>query len=128
MAEEKNSTHPPFETREDLKRLHLYVIIVNHGQGDNILRILKRNKSSAQFVLMGEGTASKAVLDILAIEDNRKEIIYSIVSEDAIEDIKREIDAYFAVSKRNAGIAFTINLTSVVGVKIYKFLTQTVRG
>lgn len=124
MAENKKL----FEERKDLKHLVLYTIIVNHGQGDNIIRILKRNKSSAQFVLSGEGTASKRVLDILAIEDNRKEIVYSVVAEDAVNDIKTEIEAYFAANKRNRGVAYTISLSTVMGVKIYKFLTQTIRG
>lgn len=117
----------PFEKNKDLKKLVLYTVIVNYGQGDNVLRIFKRNKSSAQFVATGEGTASKNVLDILAIEDNRKEIIYSVIAEDAINDIKAEIDAYFAINKRNSGIAYTISLSTVMGVALYKFLSQTVR-
>lgn len=126
MSEENKK--PPFEQREDLQKLVLYTVIVNYGQEENIVRIFKRNKSSAQFVLNGEGTAAKDILDILAIDDNRKNIILSVVSKDAVSDIKSEIDAYFVASKRNAGIAYTIDLSSVIGVKIYKFLTQTVRG
>ena len=126
--EVKAEENERFEKRPDIQKLVLYTIIVNYGQGDNILRILKNNKSSAQFVRMGEGTASKQVLDILNIEDNRKEIVYSLVSEEAVPDIKRELEAYFAISKRNAGIAYTMPLSTIVGVKIYKFLTQTVRG
>ena len=127
--EVKSDTPAPFEKRDDLKKIVLYTIIVNYGQGDNIVRILKNNhNSSAQFVSVGEGTATKQILDILSIEDNRKEIVYSLVREDAIPDIKRELEAYFAASKRNAGIAYTLDLNAVVGVKVYKFLTQTVRG
>ena len=77
---------------------------------------------------MGEGTATKQVRSILNIEDNSKEIIYSFLREEFVEDFKNELDAYFASSKRNAGIAFTIDLSTIVGVKLYKFLTQTVRG
>lgn len=125
---EKPAASERFEDRSDIKKLVLYTIIVNYGQGDNILRILKNNKSSAQFVRVGEGTATRQVLDILNIEDNRKEIIHSIVSEEAVPEIKRELEAYFAISKRNTGIAYTMPLTTIVGVKMYKFFTQTVRG
>ena len=126
--EVKSDEPAPFEKRDDLKKILLYMIIVNYGQGDNIVRILKNNHTSAQFVRVGEGTATKQILDILNIEDNRKEIIYSLVREDYVPDIKRELEAYFAASKRNAGIAYTLDLNAVVGVKVYKFLTQTVRG
>ena len=119
---------PAFETRDDIRRLVLYTIIVPRGQGDNIIRILKANKSSAQFLQYGEGTANNAIREILGIEDTKKDIVYSIVREDLVKDIKREIDVYFVASKRNKGIAYTIPLKAIVGVKMYKFLTQTVRG
>ena len=119
---------PAFEKRDDIRKLYLYTIIVPHGQGDNILRILKLNKSSAQFIQYGEGTASNAIREILGTEDTKKDVIFSLVREDAIPDIKKELDIYFVASKRNRGIAYTIQLTSIVGVKLYKFLTQTVRG
>ena len=119
---------PAFETRPDIKKLVLYTIIVPFGQGDNIVKILKANKSSLQFVQIGNGTATSSIRDILNVEDTRKEIIYSIVREDAVNDIKKEIDVYFVASKKNKGIAYTIPLTSIMGVKMYKFITQTVRG
>ncbi len=119
---------PAFETRPDIKKLVLYTIIVPRGQGENILKILKSYKSSAQFIQIGEGTATSVIRDILNIEDTKKDIIYSIVREDTVKDIKQELDVYFIASKRNKGIAYTISLNSIVGVKMYKFLTQTVRG
>lgn len=120
--------HPAFETREDIKKLYLYTIIVPRGQSENIIRLLKPYKNSAYFIQYGEGTASNAIKEILGSEDTKKDIIFSIVREDMIPDIKKELDIYFVASKRNRGIAYTIQLTSIVGVKLYKFLTQTVRG
>lgn len=128
QAKRKEAEYEPFEKREDLKKLVLYTIIVPNGQGDSIVKLLKQKGSSAQFVRLGEGTASKQVLSVLHIEDTKKEIIYSLVREDLVSEIKVELEAYFLSSKRNAGIAFTIDLNSIVGVKTYKFLTQTVRG
>ena len=66
-----------FENRSDIKKLVLYTIIVPRGQGENIIRLLKANKSSAQFVQFGEGTASNAIRDILGVEDTKKDIVYS---------------------------------------------------
>lgn len=124
----KEEETPAFETRQDLKKMLLYTIIVPKGQAENICRILKANKSSAQFIQVGDGTANSRVRDILGIDDTKKDVVYSLIREDAVPDLKRELDAYFAASKRNRGIAYTINLQSFVGVKLYKFFTQTVRG
>ena len=118
----------PFEERPELKKLKFYIINVNYGQGQNIVKLLKANHSSAQFVQYGEGTATKQVRSILSIQDNRKEIIYSFIREDFVNEFKKDLDAYFASSKRNAGVGFTVELNTIVGVKLYKFLTQTVRG
>ena len=118
----------PFEERPDLKKLKFYIIIVNYGQGQNIVKLLKANHSSAQLVQYGEGTATKQVRSILSIQDNRKEIIYSFIREDFVNEFKKDLDAYCASSKRNAGVGFTVELNTIVGVKLYKFLTQTVRG
>ena len=124
----KEEENTPFEEREDLKKLLFYVIIVNYGQGDTVVKLLKSKGTSAQLVQIGEGTATKQVLSVLHIEETRKEIIYSFIREDLLPDLKTELEAYFLSSKRNAGIAFTIDLNTIVGVKLYKFLTQTVRG
>ncbi len=127
-TKKNNSKQARFEDREDLRKLYLYTIIVPRGHGDNIIRILKTNKSSAQFFQMGEGTASSKIRELLDIEDTKKDIVYSVVSGEAVKYIKKELDAYFLASRRNRGIAYTIPLTALVGVKMYKFFTQTVRG
>ena len=127
-AKKTEEKKQPFEERPDLKKLKFYIIIVNYGQGQNIVKLLKANHASAHFVQFGEGTATKQVRNILASEDNRKEIVYSFLREDLVNDFKKDLDAYFASSKRNAGVGFTIELDTIVGVKLYKFLTQTVRG
>ncbi len=124
----KVNKEPRFEERLDIKKLLLYTIIVPRGQSDNIARLLKTNKSSAQFFQIGEGTASSRIREILDIDDTDKDIIYTIVSEEAAKEIKKELDVFFLVNKKNRGIAYTIPLTTLMGVKMYKFFTQTVRG
>lgn len=108
------------------KKLKLYITIVNKGQAQPILRIFERCGSSAQFIQRGEGTATKEIYDILGIEENGKDIVLSFVSEDKIPDIKDELEAFFVASKRNRGIGFSIALSSIIGVRVYQFLANTV--
>ena len=126
--EKKDKTYTPFEEREELKKLIFYVTIVPFGQGDNVLRLLKANHSSAQFIQSGEGTATNRVRDILNIDDTRKEIIFSLIREDYVPDYQKELEAFFASNRHNKGVGFAIDLDSIMGVKLYKFFTQTVRG
>lgn len=130
MAEKvmKKVDKPAFESRPDLKKLVFYIVIVPRGHADNILRIFKTTKSSFQLVQFGDGTATSEFKSILGVEGNEKDLVYSLVREDVVPEIKRELDNYFDSNKRNGGIAFTINVKTLIGVRIYKYLTQTVRG
>lgn len=114
-----------FDKTNEIKKLSVFITIVNKNQGDAVSKIFQRIGVSAQFIQRGEGTATAQIKDILGIEDNGKDIVISIIKKESIPEAKAEIEAFFAASKHNKGIGFTIPLTSVAGVKIYKFLTNT---
>ena len=115
----------PFESRNDIKKLSIFITIVPQNLANPIIKIFQSVGSSAQFVQRGEGTATKQLRDILGIENNGKDIVISIVTKDSIPEAKIELEAFFAASKKNKGIAFTIPMTSVAGVKVYQFLSNT---
>ena len=79
MAKRKKETKLPFDKTNEIKPLVAYFAIVNQGNANAVIEIFRRAGSTASFVQMGTGTASKRVMDILGIEDNRKEIVVSII-------------------------------------------------
>ena len=81
---------------------------------------------SASFVQVGRGTASKNVLDVLGIEENKKEVVLSLIPKDNVTQVKNELEAFFASNKRNKGIGFSICMNSVAGVKLYRFLADMI--
>lgn len=125
MARTKKISNPKLEENPNLKKLSLFITIVNNGQADNIIRLYQYCGSSAQFMQKGSGTAQKQVLDVLGIEDNRKDIVYGFVTEETMDQLKKELEAYFRISSKNKGIGFSIKLTSVIGAKLYHFLADT---
>ena len=127
MARKKKTEAPKIEDSANLQKLSIFITIVNHGHADSILRLYQYSGSAAQFTQKGNGTAQKQVLDVLGIEDNRKDIVYCFISQDRIPELKKELEAYFAINKRNKGIGFAIPLTSIIGAKIYHFLADTIR-
>ena len=112
-------------SKSDIKKLSMFITIVNRGQGNFVLKLFESEGANAQFVQYGEGTAQKEIRDILGIEDNSKEIIISLISQDKIDSAKRELEAFFKVSKRNRGIGFSIPMTSLIGMTFYQFLVDT---
>ena len=108
------------------KKLLLFITIVGEGQATAIRRLFERYGCSAQFVERGEGTATKEIYNILGVENIGKDIVFSFVSEDKVEDIKKVLEAFFITSKRNRGISFSIRLSSIIGVRVYQFLANTI--
>lgn len=117
----------PFEETAEIKKLSLFVTIINYGQANSIIALMEKFGANAQYVETGSGTAEKEVLDLLGINDNSKEIIFSLVKDEKIEDIKKELEAYFMMAKRNRGVGFAIPFTSLIGVKVYQFLANSIK-
>lgn len=108
------------------KKLSLFITIVGKGQGQAIIRLFERGGSSAQFIQRGEGTATKEIYSILGVEDNDKDIIFSFISQEKIPDVKTELNAFFLANKKNRGIGFSVPLSSIIGLRVYQFLANTV--
>ena len=125
MARKKKVETPKIEDSPNFKNLYLFISIVNYGHCDDIIKLYQLAGSSAQFMQKGHGTAQKQVLDVLGIEDDRKEIVYGFIPENKIPELKAELEAYFKAHKRNKGIGFAIKLTSLVGARLYHFLADT---
>ena len=122
----EQAKQPPVPDSGEVKKLSMFITIVNRGQGNYVLKLFESEGANAQFVEYGEGTAQKEVRDILGIEDNRKEIIFSLIRNEKIPDLKKELEAFFKVSKRNRGIGFSIPMTSLIGMKVYQFLVDQI--
>lgn len=124
MAKEKKTAKLPFDKTNEIKSLVAYFAIVNQGNANAVIEIFKKAGSTFQAIQIGQGTATKQIRDILGIEDNRKEIVISIIKEEKVNEAKTELEAYFAASKRNKGIGFSVSLTGLMGVRMYQFLAN----
>ena len=109
---------------KELAKLSFYIVILDAGYANNIVKLLTNLGVASAFVQKGRGTATRQIREILGVEDNKKEIIYSIVRNDKIEDISREIRAFFASSKKIRGISFSTPLTGIISMRIYSFLAD----
>lgn len=114
------------QNNPDQKKLSMFVTIVNKGQGNFVLKLFESEGANAQFIQHGEGTAQKEIRDILGIEDNSKEIIISLIQNDKIPSASKELEAFFKISKKNRGIGFAIPMTSIIGMRIYQFLSDSI--
>ena len=81
-------------------------------------------------VLNAFAISSKLGLAEDLIEDarsriNKKDVVLAVIREDKKSEIFKYINDRFNISKNAKGIAFTIKVNSVMGVLLYRFLSDT---
>lgn len=108
----------------DFKKLKLLITVVNRSKGEFYMDYLGGFEVNFQTSVLAQGTAHSETLHLLGLENSDKSVIFSIVREDKAEEILRGLDEKFQTVKKGKGIAFTIPLTSVIGVAIYRFLSN----
>lgn len=123
IVRNSNGRFVPYEETTNLAKIKIFISIVPYGQADGVVKLLERVGVNYSIITQGDGTGSKFVPNLVA--DNKKQIIFSFVREDFTDLVKAVLKERFSVSRASNGISFSIELTSVMGVSIYKFLSNT---
>ena len=114
------------EDRKHLHKLYVFITIVDYHQSEQVVKILENVGSAASFIQVGQGTSTKKFYDILGIRDDKKGVIFSIVREDKREEACYVLNEYLTVGvEQNRGISFSIPVDSMIGAKLYYFLTNS---
>jgi hypothetical protein len=64
-------------------------------------------------------------LSLLGIEGNEKSVIISVIREDKAKEALTTLEEKFNTVRNGKGIAYTVPLTSTIGVALYKFLCNS---
>lgn len=91
----------------------LLVSIVPHDSGEFISDAAKSAGAGGGTIIMGRGTASNGVLQLLGLGDSSKDIVYIILDDEKCETVKAAIVAA-SESKKHFGVLFTINVGSFI--------------
>jgi len=115
----------PFDKTNEIKKLVLFITIVDNGNSKDVVSIFRKYECNAQFINIGEGTAIKDSYQYFGVVDNTKEIIFSCLKKEHQEEAMKEINAFLnGNEKKSKGISMVINMTSIAGVMAYKFLAN----
>lgn len=109
-------------------KLKLLFTIVDRSKGDFYLSALEGYDVNMQTVIYGNGTAPTEALNLLGLNDAKKAIIISCVKENKVKEIMAAYEDKYFKTKNGKGIAFTIPVSSVIGVMVYKFLVNLTEG
>ena len=56
----------------------------------------------------------------------KRNIIFSVIKNEHLDQAFEYLEQRFKVSPKHKGIAFSIKITSLVGVSVYKILSNTI--
>ena len=106
-----------------IKKLKLLVTIVDRQKGEFYLDVLSQFEVNLQMLVNGVGTAKSELVDLLGL-NIQKAVILSVVRDDLTDEIMHCLEDKFATIKNGRGIAFAVPLSSVIGVNLYRYMSN----
>ena len=110
-----------------IKKLKLLFTVVDRPKGEFYLDVISQFNVNCQLVVGGLGTATSELVDLLGLEPH-KAVLLSVVREDLVDTILQTLEDKFATIRGGKGIAFAVPLSSVIGVNLYRFLSDNQMG
>jgi len=98
----------------------LVCVIVDFGKGSKIMQTAKKHGISGGTVLLGKGTVKNRLLELLALNDVRKEIVIMVSDKKTVNVAIEQLDHKFKFSKPNHGIVFTTSVGGIIGARSWK--------
>ncbi len=109
-------------------KMLLLFTVVNREKTEFYVDLLSNFEVNIQMILSAQGTAASHTLAMLGLTDSDKSLIISAVRKDRSADALSALDNKFRTVKNGKGIAYTMPMTSTIGVAIYQFLSNTTNG
>ena len=110
-----------------IKKLKLLFTVVDRGKADFYLDVLSQFDVNYQMVVSGLGTANSELVELLRLEPH-KAVILSVMRENVVEEAMNCLEDKFASIRNGKGISFAVPLSGVIGVNLYRFLSDTRMG
>ena len=126
MAKNKELETPKIKKTQnsDVKKLKILVTVVNRSKSLFYMDLLEQYEVNMQTRILGRGTADSEMLNLLGLAETEKVVIFSVIKEEKEKEILETLSEKFERVKNGKGIAYTISMKSVIGVSIYKFLSN----
>lgn len=106
------------------KKLKLLITVVNRRKTELFMDLLTAYEVNFQTAVLAQGTAQSEMLYMLGLEESDKSVIFSVLREDKVTEAMHMLEEKFTTIKDGKGIAFTVPMSSVIGVAIYRFLSN----
>lgn len=109
-------------------KMQLLFAVVPRQKTEFYIDLLHHFEINLQMVLSAHGTAGDNVRELLGLTDSEKSVIISAVRRDKAAEALGMLEQKFKAVKGGKGIAYTVPMSSTIGVAIYQFLSNTTNG
>ena len=106
-----------------IKKLKLLFTIVDRPKAEFYLDVLSQYEVNCQIVAAGLGTATSEMVDLLGLNPH-KAVLVSVIREDRVDTIMKVLEEKFRTIRNGKGVAFAVPMSSVIGVNMYRFLSN----
>ena len=110
------------------ERLKLLIVIVDRRKAEFYSDLLQGYDVNLQLFSLVQGTASTEIKQKLGLIDTENVAIFNIIRESMAGEALKMLEEKFRTVRRGKGIAFTIPFESVLGSKVYRFLSNNRMG
>lgn len=107
------------------KKLLLLFTVVNRDKSEFYADVIQHYEANMQLILTASGTANTKMLGLLGLASTEKSVIISVIRRDTEKEILDALETRFKTVRGGKGIAYTVPMTSTIGVAIYQFLSNT---
>ena len=107
----------------DIRKLKLLFTVVDREKAEFYLDVLSQFDANFQLMVPGMGTANSELVSLLGL-NMHKAVLFSIIREDLVDSVMNCLEDKFETIKNGKGISFAVPLSSVIGVNMYRFLSN----
>lgn len=120
----KKSPQRRQEQKPTPPKLKVLFLIIPRQRAELYAALLQSYGINASLILSADGTASSEMLERIGLSDSDKAVIVGVVREDNSASALKFLEEKFSTVKNGRGIAFTVPMSSVIGVAAYRFLSD----
>lgn len=107
-----------------MSRYHMILAILNRSFEKEYVSLCSHYRITKMTMMLGNGTASKSILDYLGVENNEKAVFQSVVAAANVSRLFTGLVSNMGINLPGTGIAMSIPLESIAGASSKKYLTE----
>lgn len=119
-----NEERIPYENKEKLYPLILFVTIVNRDQSNYFTKAYSDCGASLSLTLYSYSMPPIEIQNLLGPDNLKKDIVFTIARGEYLPELEKIASDRFSISQESKGIAFACPIDSVSGISVYKFLAD----